>query len=93
MSLNLYKFINYSRVSVFGMAGGLGREHIPGQVLVPKLAITGFLLYFLKRLIFGQSPAKNRAKYSYSLSTTPSEQKTKETRFVERRVLRNAEQT
>lgn len=75
------------------MAGGLGREHIPGQVLVTKLAVTGFLLYFHKRLIFWQSPAKKGAKYSHSLSATPSEQKTKETRLVERRVLRNAENT
>lgn len=65
----------------------------PGQVLVPKLAITGFLLYFLKRLILGQSPAKKGVKYSYSLSTTPSEQKTKETSSLERRVWRNAEKT
>lgn len=75
------------------MAGGLGRQHILGQVLVPKLAIIGPLLYFLKRLIFGQCPAKKGVKYSYSLSTTPSEQKTKETKTVERRVLRNAEKT
>lgn len=75
------------------MAGGLGREHILGLVLVPNLAITGFLLYFLKRLIFGQSPAKKGVKYSSNLSTTPSEQKTREIEFVERRVLRNAEKT
>lgn len=54
-AINSCKFINVSRASVLGRAGGLGREHILGQVFVPKLVVKVSSFIFLRDSFLGKA--------------------------------------